>query len=242
MRYLRANEVEARVAQCTQKGVSLLLYKNARCDMAILDETFGQFGWQRKHEFKDGKLYCTVSVKDPESGEWVSKEDVGTESNQEAEKGQASDSFKRACFNWGIGRELYTAPFIWVDGSKAKISQKNNRWVCYERFRVDVFEVDDGQVSKLSISNSNGACVYKWTSTPKQGENASEGDTEALRASVDKGIKMCADKYDIPQPLVKQITENEVSTSIGNATDEELELMRSYLLKAFKGDVKLTEV
>jgi hypothetical protein len=106
-RLLNADEIECRVGQCfpdakNPTAVSILLYKDARCDMAILDETIGSTNWQRIHEFKDGKLYCTVSIWDNKKQMWIEKEDVGVESNTEAEKGQASDSFKRACVNWGM--------------------------------------------------------------------------------------------------------------------------------------------
>lgn len=106
IRELRADEIEVRVGIVKKNGISLLLYKDARCDMNILDETFGITGWQRKHELINGALFCTVSIKG-ENGEWISKQDVGVESYTEAVKGAASDSFKRACFNIGIGRELY---------------------------------------------------------------------------------------------------------------------------------------
>ena len=98
-RPLTSEEIDCRVATCKENGVSLLLYKDARVDQNILDETFGIFGWQRSHQLIDGNLYCTVSIRNPETGEWVHKQDVGKESNAEKEKGQASDSFKRACFN-----------------------------------------------------------------------------------------------------------------------------------------------
>src|SRR5690554_1395175 len=117
IRTLRADEIECRVQIVKENGCSLLLYKDARVDMNILDETFGVENWQRHHEIVNGNLFCNVGVRfsrENNYGEWVWKQDVGTESNTEKEKGQASDSFKRACFNWGIGRELYTAPFIWV--------------------------------------------------------------------------------------------------------------------------------
>lgn len=110
IRLLKADEIECRAAMVSEKGLSLLLYKDARVDQKILDETFGIFGWKRSHQCIDGNLYCTVEIFDRDSGTWVAKQDVGTMSNSEKEKGQASDSFKRACFNWGIGRELYTAP------------------------------------------------------------------------------------------------------------------------------------
>ena len=112
---LSANEIDLRVGQKTKGGkLNLLCYKDARCDARRLDKVVGCFGWKREHDFINGINYCTVSLKNPESGEWVSKQDCGTESRTEAEKGQASDSFKRACFAWGIGRELYDMPKIEV--------------------------------------------------------------------------------------------------------------------------------
>lgn len=122
---LTAPEIECRVGQVSKqgKGCSILLYKDARCDMAILDELFTPLGWKREHIIRENVInnlrtmvnYCKVSIWNEDIGEWVSKEDVGTESNTENAKGEASDAFKRACVNWGIGRELYTAPFIWIN-------------------------------------------------------------------------------------------------------------------------------
>lgn len=114
MRALRPDEIEVRVGQVFEKGVSMLLYKNARTDMQILDETYGATGWQCKYKEVKGNLFCAIGILSPEYDEWVWKEDCGTESNTEKEKGEASDAFKRAGFRWGIGRELYTAPFIWL--------------------------------------------------------------------------------------------------------------------------------
>ena len=128
-RRLEAGEIECRIATINEKGLTLLLYKDARVDQNILDETVGVLNWERKHEVIDGNLYCTVSIYDEGKGAWVSKQDVGTESYTEKEKGQASDSFKRACFNFGIGRELYTAPFIWIPADNCKITQKNGKYV-----------------------------------------------------------------------------------------------------------------
>lgn len=125
IRLLKENEIECRAAIVKQNGISILLYKDARVDQRILDETFGPFGWKRSHQSIDGNLYCTVEILDKDTGEWVSKQDVGTTGHAEKEKSQASDSFKRACFNWGIGRELYSAPFIWIPAGKANIQQSN---------------------------------------------------------------------------------------------------------------------
>lgn len=132
-RTLRADEIEVRVQQVKKNNAGkvfaqLLLYKDARVDMALLDEKFGIFGWQREHTFKDGKNYCRVSVYDKEHGVWVVKEDVGTPSNTEADKGHASDAFKRACVNLGIGRELYTSPRLVVElGDKEWYASNDNR-------------------------------------------------------------------------------------------------------------------
>ena len=115
-RNLYADEIECRVGQINEKGLSLLLYKDARCDMNILDETVGAKNWKRRHTRDNAN--CIVSIWDSEKKEWIDKEDTGTESNTEKEKGLASDSFKRACTCLGIGRELYTAPFIWIPKEK----------------------------------------------------------------------------------------------------------------------------
>ena len=153
-RKLKASEIDARVSTVTDKGCSLLLYKDARVDQNILDETVGCLNWQRSHQLIGDRLYCTVSIWDEEKKQWISKQDVGTESYTEKEKGQASDSFKRACFNLGIGRELYTAPFIWIPSGKVTIAEKNGKSTTYDRFVVDEIGYDDdGNINRLIIRN-----------------------------------------------------------------------------------------
>lgn len=179
-RKLRANEIDCRVATVTEKGCSLLLYKDARVDQNILDETFGQFRWQRSHQVIDGNLYCTVSIKS-DSGEWVSKQDVGVESYTEKEKGQASDSFKRACFNWGIGRELYTAPFIWIPRDKANIYEYNGKFTTKERFMVsEIGYNEEGSINRLTVCKKNGEIVYTFGSEPIK--TAKEIRQESMRS------------------------------------------------------------
>lgn len=155
-RKLKASEIDARVATVTAKGCSLLLYKDARVDQKVLDETVGAFNWERSHEVIDGNLYCTVRIYDDDRKMWVAKQDVGTESYTEKEKGQASDSFKRACFNWGIGRELYTAPFIWISEGDCKIEQKNGGgYTTRDTFKVTSIAYDqDGNINHLEIKNN----------------------------------------------------------------------------------------
>lgn len=159
-RDLKANEIDVRIAQIGEKGLSLLLYKDARCDMNILDETVGAFNWQRVHSRDNAN--CIVSIWDAEKAQWITKEDTGTESNTEAAKGLASDSFKRACFNWGIGRELYTAPFIFVKAENCKITTRNDgKKVCYDKFAVQSITITDKKITELSIVNANtGEVVF----------------------------------------------------------------------------------
>lgn len=159
MRELRADEIEVRVAQCSQKGVSLLLYKDSRCDMRILDETFGVMGWRDSYQSINGELFCTIEVWDADKAMWIAKQSNGTPSAMEAEKGRASDAFKRAGFMLGIGRELYTAPFIWVPSEKCNIKQgKNGRPACYDKFSCEKVRIENGQIAGLSIYNDTKGC------------------------------------------------------------------------------------
>ena len=158
-RTLRADEIEVRISMVRKNGVQLLLYKDARCDMNILDETVGASNWQRTHS-RDNRN-CTVSIWDDEKSQWIHKEDTGTESFTESEKGLASDSFKRACVNWGIGRELYSAPFIWISPDKCNIEAKNDgkAYFCRDRFRVEQIIYDDNKrIVALSIRNDSKKC------------------------------------------------------------------------------------
>ena len=191
IRLLRADEIECRIGTINEKGLSLLLYKDARADMKILDETFGVFGWKRTHQSIDGNLYCTVEIWDNEKKSWIAKQDVGTVSYTEKEKGQASDSFKRACVSVGIGRELYSAPFIWVSAQKCKIQRRNDKLICYDKFSVsEISYSKDREITALSIVNSDtGEIVYSMF--PKNVQNTQpvsmqfcEFDSELKRTGV----------------------------------------------------------
>lgn len=166
VRLLYAEEIDCRVQQTKKDGCSLLLYKDARCDMAILDETYGEMNWQRSHEFKSGKCYCTISVWDDVKKEWIRKEDVGVPSNTEGEKGEASDSFKRAAVNFGIGRELYSAPFIWVkltDG-ETTLNAKTNKYQVSPSlsFRVAEIEYNQREIARLVIVDNKGNARFTY--------------------------------------------------------------------------------
>lgn len=166
-RALRADEIDVRIGTVSAKGVTFLLYKNARVDMSILDETVGAMNWKREH-LRDN-ANCIVSLWDEDKKQWVSKEDTGTESFTEAEKGLASDSFKRACTNWGIGRELYESPFIFVKTSTKK--KENGRG--YEMVNpwefsgihvkeIDYMELDKKRVVSKLVLSLPKCDVFSW--------------------------------------------------------------------------------
>lgn len=192
-RKLYASEIDARVSTINKNGCSLLLYKDARVDQNILDETFGIFGWKRSHQLIGDRLYCTVEVWDDDKKQWISKQDVGTESYTEKEKGQASDSFKRASFNWGIGRELYTAPFIWITPDKVNITEKDGRYTTTDRFAVEsIGYSEDGNINKIVIINTKkGIVAYQWEKNEKiLSEKIKAKDVKALQAKIaQKGVK-----------------------------------------------------
>ena len=193
IRLLKADEIECRAATVNEKGLSLLLYKDARVDQRILDETFGIFGWKRSHQSIEGNLYCTVEILDKETGEWVSKQDVGTVGMAEKEKSQASDSFKRACFNWGIGRELYTAPFIWIPADRADIQKRGSRFVCNSHFKVKSIAYNaDREIISLSVCGENGQTVYEWKE--KSGTQGGQAPKSAASPSLSKGQMECLEK------------------------------------------------
>mgnify|MGYP006326041501 CR=1 FL=1 len=178
-RLLEAEEIEVRVAQVKENGASLLLYKDARVDQNILDETVGPMNWQRHHSRDNAN--CTVSIWDDGKKQWIEKEDTGTESNTEKEKGLASDSFKRACFNWGIGRELYTAPFVWIkaeDCAALKMNPKTQRMQCYDTFEVQKIIIEKKRIVALAIKNTKtGKTCFiwqdkKWEADQKVKQNA----------------------------------------------------------------------
>ena len=163
-RPLRADEIECRIGSVGAKGFTILLYKDARCDMNILDETVGEHEWQRDHKEIKGTIYCGVGIRDNTYSEWVWKWDAGAESYTEKEKGEASDSFKRACVNWGIGRELYTAPLIFI---RAKTEPVGNGYRLIDKrdgygYKVAQIEYEGGRISHLVITK-NGTQVYTFT-------------------------------------------------------------------------------
>lgn len=206
-RDLTADEIEVRVGTISKAGtgLSLLLYKDARCDMAILDETVGPMNWQRRHYDCKGNLFCGIAINrnyydttlDPV---WIEKSDCGVESRQDGngneKKGEASDSFKRAGTNWGIGRELYTSPFIWLDAATAGL-KKNDRggYETKKVFAVDDIKIVNKKITGLSISDvKNKTIIYEWedcieTDVPKEMVEVSLNEPRPIPPETIKEIK-----------------------------------------------------
>lgn len=199
-RTLLANEIDCRISTVKENGISLLLYKDARVDQNILDETVGPMNWQRRHTRENAN--CIVSLWDREKGQWIEKEDTGTESYTEKEKGLASDSFKRACFNWGIGRELYTAPFIWVNSTNCTIKPLGkDKFTCYDTFYVSQIGYDKNR-------NINSLVVYRkkddkevfstGRKAGKQKEETKRTETPPKESKSQKNEAVASDKVTAP--------------------------------------------
>ena len=190
IRLLSKEDIEVRVAQTlagnNKVRVNLLLYKNARVDMKIMDELFTPMGWKRTHKLIGDRLYCCVEVYNPETKEWICKEDVGVESNTEAEKGQASDSFKRACVNWGIGRELYTAPKITIELNENEYTKdQNSRIKVWAYFSVKSIGYDSKTrtITSLEIQDKFGNVRFSMGGSVQQSQSEPSQAVKARRAA-----------------------------------------------------------
>lgn len=179
IRNLNPEEIDCRVGAIMEQGISLLLYKDARVDQTILDEVFGIYGWQRRHNIIGNELYCILSIWDDEKQQWVEKEDVGIESDYQKAKGAASDSFKRACFNVGIGRELYSAPFIYIPLNKVRMDDKNGKKAVKDSFSVKSIETStDKIITALEIINQRGEIIYTYRLNRKQVQPVREEESQ----------------------------------------------------------------
>lgn len=192
-RTLKASEIDCRIQSIGQNktgavGTTILLYKDARVDMNILDETVGAMNWQREHSVVNGNLYCTISIWDEIKEQWISKSDVGTESNTEKEKGQASDSFKRAGFNWGIGRELYSAPFVYIQLDKSEYIERNGKLTSNAKFKVKDIDYDESRnIVRLVVVDSKGKVRYTFGENTQQQTQETVYNWQTLKARATQG-------------------------------------------------------
>ena len=205
IRCLKPEEIEIRVQQVTEKGAQLLLYKDSRCDKRILDETFGIFGWKDRYEEIKGNLFCTISIYDDEKQQWIDKCDCGTESFSEKEKGEASDAFKRAGFNVGIGRELYTRIFYFASvPTKKNDKDKYDLANKYEKFTVAEISTNEEteKIEKIKIADSKGNIVFSY--------GYSKTATKTETKKVDKPVEMIdANQIKVIHTLFTKIEKSE---------------------------------
>lgn len=207
-RDLRANEIDARVGQIGEGYCTLLLYKDARVDMDILDETVGKDNWQRKHYEVKGNLYCSVGINTLDNG-WVWKDDCGTESNTEKEKGESSDSFKRACVNWGIGRELYTAPQIYIKCETTKNDKGKLNVKSLTNFSVANIVIENKTIKGLRITawdkeNRTENVVFEWGKLKGNDESKIanvKGDKVTDNKQVEKNSLTLAEAENLLMPI-----------------------------------------
>lgn len=211
-RALKASEIDCRIQSIGQNktgavGTTILLYKDARVDMNILDETVGAMNWQREHSVVNGNLYCTISIWDEVKEQWISKSDVGTESNTEKEKGQASDSFKRAGFNWGIGRELYSAPFVYIQLDKSEYIERNGKLTSNAKFKVKDIDYDESRnIVRLVVVDSKGKVRYTFGENTQPQTQETVYNWQTLKARATQG---CISEDDLKHYLKETLKVNE---------------------------------
>lgn len=202
MRLLKANEIEVKVKQVKETGLVALLYKTARTDMDILDEEYGAENWQCEYEEIKGNMYCKIGIWSEKLSQWIWKQDCGIESREDGEgnekKGEASDAFKRAGFKWGIGRELYTSPFIWITSDVATIKSFKDKYTCNDKFSVKKIEYNDNrEIIALEIVNQKNKVVYTFgTKTPivMQKNDDTEEKTEPVNKTSVNGVSIQCQK------------------------------------------------
>lgn len=206
-RLLRADEIDCRISICNQYGVGLLLYKNARCDMNILDEKVGQLNWQRDHKELKGNIYCGVSIWDEKKGQWITKWDCGKESYTESEKGESSDSFKRACFNIGIGRELYTAPDMFVFGKDLKKHEKNDRgvWTCKDSFKVVDIEYLEKKIVYVKVLNLKSGNYIEFGTPANVMREQKKIEVSTVSSVKTKSLKQRCVADDVPEQRILKL-------------------------------------
>ena len=195
-RPLYANEIECRVGNVAKDGSGffLLLYKNARVDQNILDETFGVWNWQCRYYQVKNTMVCSIGIYNEERKEWIWKDNGGDDDSQmEQVKSELSDSFKRASFCVGIGRELYYSPKIFV-----KAENGNDK---YQKYSVKEIKYDENKrITELVIINDKTKeIVFSYGKSGKVAQNGEKPqnkliDTDDLLAISKKVVALDQEK------------------------------------------------
>ena len=236
-RNLKADEIDVRINQIASNYCTMLLYKDARCDMNILDETIGSMNWKREHTRDNAN--CIVSIYDSEKNMWISKEDTGTESFSEQEKGLASDSFKRACVNWGLGRELYSSPSIitfpnkemGIKGKPEFFENENGKYTTKTRFYVEIIDYDKNDNIKDLIIRDNKNHI-RFCQITKEKEQELQKIFDNMKELIEK-VEEKDNKFD-REKLYKYFN----ATSDNDMTYQQMEEASSKLEQLLKGSKK----
>ena len=234
IRKLRADEIEVRPQTIKENGFSVLLYKNSRADMNILDECFGPENWQRKHTVINNNLFCSVSIWDEGKKMWIVKQDVGVPSNAEPEKGEASDAFKRACTNIGIGRELYTAPkFMWINAKKGEVTTngKSFRLGFNVKLHVSAIEYDNNKIVGLQIRDQNDMVRYTFGDPTNQVQSTADNAQNPKR---DEVLNFARAKNIPPETMVGVMETNFGKKSTRDLTDDQLDHLLNMLRQMYR--------
>lgn len=225
-RNLNANEIEVRIGASTKKTFTLLLYKDARVDMALLDEVVGVGNWQREHKILGNDIYCRVGIWDNDKSCWVWKEDAGSSGSIEVEKSKASDSFKRACVNLGIGRELYTSPEI-----KIWKQDENDDSYKYNHYFVKEIAYTNNEISKLIIcEEKSGEVVFSYPKARNNSQTTEKAQKKDILAEVSKGI---GDTFVVESNKITDDTKSKINAFTGKLSADRYQDFKSYMLRVF---------
>ena len=226
-RKLKPSEIEVRIGSTTKKTFSLLLYKDARVDMALLDEVVGVGNWQREHKILGNDIYCRVGIWDNDKSCWVWKEDAGSSGSIEVEKSKASDSFKRACVNLGIGRELYTSPEI-----KIWKTDENDDSYKYNHYVVKEIDYKDNEISKLIIcEEKSGEVVFSFPKGAKVSQTVEKQPKNTLE-EIGKGI---GESF-LEESEITQDTKSKITNITGKLSADRYQDFKNYLKGTFGVD------
>ena len=236
-RTLKANEIDVRVGNVAKNdsGFFLLLYKNARVDQTILDETVGQWNWQCKYYQVKNTMVCSVGIFNEERNEWLWKDNGGDDDYQaEQVKAELSDAFKRACFNWGIGRELYYSPKIWIN-------QDSENQPKTSHYSVKNIEYDENKhITRLTIVNDKTKkVVFLYGEKEKVSQNAdltpkSTTPNEKVGANEQKGSITLHDKT-LLQNYIAAISNDTTRQKVYNWLEKNYDTMSIEMLTSSQG-------
>lgn len=234
IRKLRSDEIEVRPQTIKENGFSVLLYKNSRADMNVLDECFGPMNWQRKHMVINNNLFCSVLIWDDEKKMWIEKQDVGVPSNAEPEKGEASDAFKRACTNIGIGRELYTAPkFMWINAKSGEIfaNGKNFKLGYKVKLYVSAIEYDNNKIVGIQIRDQNDMVRYTFGDPVNHNQGIQDNAPNPKR---DEVLNFARAKDIPPKTMIEVMKTNFNKDSTRLLSDEQLDALLNILRQMYR--------